>query len=120
MTNCWPPQPGDLVKVERSTFYPNDETRKMIGKIVAITDIAVPFLGPVAEINDQYFFNLSDLSPAEPPQTIEQFGRTYRLVEEESDLVGKLKAAASKGVSVEQSRKQRESYARSCVKEPTP
>jgi len=55
-----------------------------------------------------------------PPQTIEQFGRTYRLDEEESNLVSKLKVAASKGVSAEQSRKQRESYARSCAKEPTP
>jgi len=83
----WPPQPGDLVKVERSTAHDADEegANAMIGKVCevdrcySIDGGFVPVLQPNRK--DWWYFNLSDLSPADPPQTVEQFGRTYRLDE---------------------------------------
>jgi len=75
MTNRWSPQPGDLVKVERSTWSPVDATRALIGHVVKVEEVGPKFI----VVEGGWEFNLSDLSPAEPPQTIEQFGRTYRL-----------------------------------------
>jgi len=71
------------VKVERSTFCVSDEYTWLIGKNVSIVEWRELDKGFIVndEYGEQYFFNLSDLSPVVPPQTIEQFGRTYRLVE---------------------------------------
>jgi len=87
MTNRWPPQPGDLVKVERSTAHDADEegANAMIGKVCEVDRCCSTDGGFVSvwqpHRKDWWYFNLSDLSPAEPPQIIEQFGRTYRLDE---------------------------------------
>jgi len=86
MANRWPPQPGDLVKVERSTYFPTEATRRLIGEI-CIVGYLYSEAASLVRVIDKFdpahrlAFNLSDLSPADPPQTIEQFGRTYRLDE---------------------------------------
>jgi len=72
-----PPQPGDWVMVEQSTWSPVDATRALIGHVVEVEEVGPKFI----VVEGGWEFNLSGLSPAEPPQTIEKFGRTYRLDE---------------------------------------
>jgi len=84
MTNRWPPQPGDLVKVESRTHPKIASCHAMLG---AVCEIRAQFHNDMYEVwqqdkRDFWCFKLSDLSPATPPQTIERWGRTYRLDEE--------------------------------------
>jgi len=68
----WPPQPGDWVKVDGWDELATVACLGVTHKTVRVKKIGEDWGTWVC---------VSDLSPTEPPQTIEQFGRTYRLDE---------------------------------------